>query len=234
MLTSLLALTLCQLPTPLDFLDNAEIGDAVQYVALRSKGAWEAHGLDKAKGNTLSTGKWSIEDDVLTVKVTGCKGPACKEQKKDFTAKVAVMAPRAMTVDSTAPAPLFPSGSYYCHHLGCEQRIGVEILSKGANLKSLQAIEDHLISKNVGRDSTVVWIGPRPEVVTKKTRVEVCGRDLERAKAALVTLEADLAGAAWFGEYVVDEMPKQDCLWDLRLYVNDTIEPPALKRRRAP
>src|SRR5688572_5586989 len=102
MLSALLTLTLTQLPTPFDFLDNTEIGDANQYIGLRSKGVYEGHGLDKAKGETLTKGTWSLTTDTVTVKVTSCKGPACAAQKKDYTVKVTVEAPRAMTINSSA------------------------------------------------------------------------------------------------------------------------------------
>jgi hypothetical protein len=231
MLTALLTLSLSQLPTPFDFLDNTEIGDANQYVGLRSKGVYEGHGLDKVKGETTTRGTWAIDNDTVTVKVATCKGPACKEQKKDYTVKVTVEAPRAMTLVSTAPAPLFPSGSYYCHYLGCEQRHGTEILSKGANLKTLHAVEDHLIQRNHGRNSTVVWIGERPAMDTKKNRIETCGREPERAKAALETLKGDLEDAkSWLGEYEVDPTPKTDCSWDVRFFVRDDVQPPVKKR----
>lgn len=231
MLTALLTLSLSQLPTPIDFLDNSEIGDANQYIQLRSKGVFEGTSLDKAKGNTVTSGKWSISGDTLEVKVTGCKGPLCKEQKKDWSTKVAVVAARAMTINSTAPRPLFQSGSYYCHYLGCEPRIGTEILSKGANLKALHAVEDHLIGKNRGRDATVVWIGQRTETDTAKSRIEICGRDLEKSKKGLELLKADLADAAWVGEYTVVEAPKTDCQWDVRLFVRDDVAPPVKSKR---
>ncbi|PZR04174.1 MAG: hypothetical protein DI536_34800 [Archangium gephyra] len=231
MLTALLTLTLTQLPTANDFLDNSESGDAFQSVQLRSHGVYEGTSIDKAKGNTVTTGKWSIKDDTLEVKVSGCKGPLCKEQKKDWTAKVSVVAPRAMLLDSTAPRPLLQSGAYYCHYLGCEPRIGTEILSKSANLKSLHAVEDHLIGKNRGRDATVVYIGQRPDSDTAKSRVELCGRDLEKAKKGLELLKADLADAPWFGEYTVVEAPAKDCLWDVRLFVRDDVQPPMKSKR---
>ena len=227
MLTALLALSLSQLPSPMDFIDNTEIGDAKQYIGLRSKGVYEGHLVDKVKGDTSVTGTWKMTGgDTVEVKATGCKGPACKDAKKDYTAKVGVAAARAMTLLSTAPAPFFPSGSYYCHYLGCEPRIGVEILTKGANLKAMHAVEDLLIERNKGRNTTVVWIGARTETDTAKSRIEVCGRDPEKGKAALELLKGDLATAAWFGEATVVEAPQKDCLWDVRLFVRDDVQPP--------
>ena len=232
MLTALLALSLSQLPSPQDFIDNTEIGDANQYIGLRSRGVYEGHLVDKVKGETVVSGSWKlINGDTIEVKATGCKGPACKDAKKDYTAKVNVAAARAMMLDSKAPAPFFPSGSYYCHYLGCEPRIGVEIVSKAASLGALHAIEDALIERNHGRNTTVVWIGPRADTDTAKSRIEVCGRDPEKSKAALETLKGDLATAAWFGEVTVVEAPAKDCLWDVRLFVRDDVQPPTKKKR---
>lgn len=232
MLTALLTITLSQLPTPMDFIDNTEIGDAKQYIGLRSRGVYEGHLVDKVKGETVVKGSWKMNGDTIEVKATGCTGPACKEAKKDYTAKVGVAAARAMTLLSTAPAPFFPSGSYYCHYLGCEPRVGIEVLSKAANLKALHAVEDHLIERNKGRNSTVVWIGPRTDTDTTKSRIEVCGRDPEKSKAALAELKADIALATWFGEVTVVEAPAKDCLWDARLYVRDDVQPPPKSKKK--
>jgi hypothetical protein len=136
-----------------------------------------------------------------------------------------------MSIQSTAPTPFFPSGSYYCRYLGCEKRLGVEILSKGANHRILHVIEDKLIEKNRGRDATVVWIGERPTSDTSKTRVELCGREPERSKQALELLKADLAGEDWVGELAVVEELQKDCLWDVRLYVKDDVQAPVKPRR---
>jgi hypothetical protein len=231
MLTALLTLSLSQLPTPIELIDNAEIGDATQYIQLRSKGAYEGQLVNKAKGNTIVNGTWKMNGDTVEVKLSGCKGPSCKDAKKDYTAKVTIAAARAMLLQSTAPAPFFQSGSYYCHYLGCEPRTGVEILSKGANLRAMHAVEDHLIGKNRGRDLTVVWIGQRTETDTTKSRVELCGRDLEKAKKGLETLKADLAEAPWFGDITVVEEPAKDCLWDVRLFVRDDLHPPVKSKR---
>lgn len=231
MLTALLALSLSQLPSPKDFIDNTEIGDAKQYVGLRSKGVYEGHLVDKAKGDTVVSGTWKMDGDTIEVKASGCKGPACKDAKRDYTAKVGVAAARAMTLLSTAPAPFFPSGSYYCHYLGCEPRLGVEILSRAANLMALHAVEDHLIERNRGRNTTVVWIGPRTQTDTAKSRLEVCGRDPEKGKAALELLQGDLATAPWLGEVSVVEAPQKDCLWDVRLFVRDDVQPPVKSKR---
>ncbi|MFO0596412.1 MAG: hypothetical protein U0228_13935 [Myxococcaceae bacterium] len=231
MLTLALTLALSQLPTPTEILDNAEIGDATQFMQLRSRGAYEAQLVDKQKGNTIIKGTWSIKDDLLSVKAASCTGGGCKDAKKDYTAKATIVAPRAMLIDSTAPKPFFQSGSYYCHYLGCEPRIGVEILSKGANLRSMHAVEDHLIGKNRGRDKTVVWIGQRTDTDTTKSRVELCGRDLEKAKAGLEVLKADLADAPWVGEFTVVEAPADKCFWDVRLYVKDDVTPPVKSKR---
>lgn len=228
---ALTTLALSQLPTATELLDNAEIGDAQQYMQLRSKGAYEAHLVDKAKGDTVVSGSWKIANDTLEVKTSGCRGGLCKDAKKDYQAKVTVVAARAMLIDSTAPKPFFQSGAYYCHYLGCEPRVGVEILSAKANVKAMHAVEDHLISKNRGRDVTVVWIGARPDSDTTKSRIEVCGRDAEKSKKALETLKGDLAEATWFGEYTVVEKAAENCLWDVRLFVRDDVAPPVKSKR---
>lgn len=232
MLTALLTLSLTQLPTPFDFIDNAEIGDAQQYIQLRSRGHYEGQLVDKTKGNTIVSGSWKMNGDTIEVKATGCKGPQCPAVKKDYTAKVLVEAARAMTLTSTAPAPFFPSGSYYCHYLGCEKRHGVEVLSKAANHRVLHVVEDKLIEKNHGRNTTVVWIGERPTTGDgSKSRIETCGREPERAKQALETLKADIAGLDWLGEVTVVETPAKDCNWDVRLYVKDDAQAPIKAKR---
>jgi hypothetical protein len=226
MLTALLVTALAQLPTPFDFIDNAEIGDATQSISLRSQGTYEGQATDAKKAKSDVTGKWKMTGDALEVKATGCKGPACKELKRDFAAKVTVVAPRAMVIASTAPKPFLQSGSYYCRFLGCEQRVGIEVVSKAAKLRLMHVIEDHLIEKNRGRDATVVWLGARPDGETPTTKVELCGRDPERAKKGLELLKADLADLTWVGELAVDETPKSDCLWDVRLVIKDSVALP--------
>lgn len=231
-LTLLTAVMLSQLPTASDLLDNAEIGDAVQYISLRSRGAYEGELVDKAKGNTKVQGSWKVEGDTLQVKATSCKGPACKDAKKDYTAKATVAAERALLLETTAPAPFLPSGSYYCHYLGCEQRLGIEVVSNGANVRALHAVLDHLIEKNRGRNTTVVWIGARPTTETKQSRVEVCGRDPVRAQQALDLVKADFAETSWFGEVAVVSEPITGCLWDVRVVVRDDVTPPAPPRKK--
>lgn len=231
MLAFLVALTLAQFPAPYDFLDNSEIGDANQSISLRSKGLYEAQASDSKKVKTLITGKWMMTADALEVRTSACKGPACKELKRDYAAKVTVVAPRVMVVASTAPKPFLQSGSYYCHYLGCEQRVGVEIVSKAAKLRLLHRIEDHLVEKNRGRDSSVVWTAAKSEIDTPATKIEICGREPERARQGVELLKADLAELPWVGELVVDEAPKSDCLWDVRLVVRDAVALPAVVKK---
>ena len=100
--TALVALSLAQLPTAQDFIDNTEIGDAKQYIGLRSRGVYEGHAIDKAKGDTVVNGTWKLNGDSVEVKSTGCKGPACKELKKDWSVKIGVAAARAIQTDRYA------------------------------------------------------------------------------------------------------------------------------------
>lgn len=226
MLSLVPLLVAAALPTPSDFLDGSELGDASQSVALRSKGAYEG-----TASKTTVTGTWAVTDDTLRVTAKDCKGPACGALKKDFTAKVAVVAPRAMVVQSTAPAPLLQSGAYYCHYLGCEQRIGVVIVSQLPR-RVLNAVEDALIDQNRGRDATVVWIGDKAAEPSQQTRIELCGRDAARAKQGLELLQADVKKALpWIGAPKVVETPAADCLWDVRLVVSDAVQLPPRKKK---
>lgn len=226
MLALLPLVVVAALPTPSDFLDGSEIGDAKQHVALRSKGVYEGHA-----GKTTATGTWTVTDDTLTVTAKSCAGPECAAYKKDFTAKVAVMAPRVMVVQSTAPTPLLQSGSYYCHYLGCEQRIGI-VISSQLPRRVLNAVEDALIDQNRGRDATVVWIGDKAAQPSQDTRIEVCGRDAERAKKGVELLTADVKKALpWIGAPKVVEPPVTGCLWDVRLVVSDAVQLPPRKKQ---
>ncbi|MCC6334901.1 MAG: hypothetical protein IT380_13060 [Myxococcales bacterium] len=218
-------LALAALPTPADFLEGSEIGDATQSISLRSKGVYEG-----ASGKTTVTGTWAIKDDALEVKATGCKGPECKALQKDFRAEVEVVAPRAMVLLSTAPAPFLQSGAYYCHYLGCEQRIGVAISSQLPR-RVLNAVEDTLIDQNRGRNATVVWVGHRAEKPSDKTRIEVCGRDAARAKKGLELLQDDVKRTLpWIGEPEVVKTPATNCLWDVQLVVSDKVQLPPKKK----
>ncbi|MEW5741312.1 MAG: hypothetical protein AB1938_20485 [Myxococcota bacterium] len=218
-------LALAALPSPADFLEGAEIGDATQSLSLRSKGVFEA-----TANKTTVTGAWTLKDDVLEVKASGCKGPECKALQKDFRAEVDVVGPRALVLLSTAPAPLLQSGSYYCHYLGCEQRIGVHISSQLPR-RVLNAVEDALIEQNRGRNATVVWVGQRAEKPSDKTRIEVCGRDAERAKKGLELLLDDVKKTLpWIGEPEVVKTPATNCLWDVQLVVSDKVQLPPKKK----
>lgn len=226
MLSLLPLLVVAALPTPADFLEGSEVGDAKQSVSLRSKGVFEA-----SAEKTNVTGTWSIKDDVLSVTAADCKGPACEALKKDFTAQVDVVGMRAMVLKSTAPAPLLQSGAYYCHYLGCEQRIGVVIVSQLPR-RVMNAVEDALIDQNRGRNATVVWIGERAAQPSQETRIEVCGRDPERAKKGLELLKADLKKSLpWLGTPKVVETPAANCLWDVQLVVSDGVQLPPRKKK---
>lgn len=226
MLSLVPLLVVSALPTPADFLEGSEVGDANQSVALRSKGAYEG-----TASKTTVTGAWTIADDTLTVTAKDCKGPACDALKKDFTAKVSVVAPRAMVLQSTAPAPLLQSGAYYCHYLGCEQRIGVVLVSQLPR-RVMNAVEDALIDQNRGRNATVVWIGDKAAEPSPETRIELCSRDAERAKKGVELLKADVKKALpWIGAPKVVETPVSDCLWDVRLVVSDSVQLPPRKKK---
>jgi hypothetical protein len=230
MITLVTTLVLAGLPTPQDFLEGAELGDASQYVALRSNNQFEAN-VGSGATATVVNGSWSMKGDTLEVKTTACKGPACKDVKKDFTAQVEVVAPRALTLQSTAPAPLVQSGSYYCHSMGCEQRIGVVIVAQQPR-RLLNAVEDGLIDQNRGRNATVVWVGAKAAQPSDKTRIEVCGRDSARAKKGAELVLADVKKALpWIGEPVLVEKPATNCLWDVQLVVSDAVQlPPKPKK----
>jgi len=223
------ALTLLVLAiTPQEAIDGAEIGTADQYVMFESHGPYKAERTDKKAGNTTLAGKWDLKDDTLEVKVSSCKGPACKELNKPYTAKISMMAERAMMVQSTSS--IFPSGAYYCHYLGCEPRTGVELLSKGAKAGAVMYLQDHLIDKNKGRNSTVVWWGKKLQGDAGPTRIEYCPRDEAKAKKGAEELQADLADLPWLTKPEVKASAEKDCLWDVRLYIADDVTPPAKKR----
>ncbi len=223
------ALTLLLLTvSPVELIDGAEIGTAEHSVFFESKGIWKGEKVDKKAGNTQLSGTWTMLDEKVDVKVAACKGPACKELKQNFTATVQVMADRAILVRS--PSSLFPSGSYYCHYLGCEPRVGVELLSKNAKASALTYLRDLLIDKNTGRNSTVVWWGKKAQADVGATHIEYCPREEAKAKAGAEELLKDLAEATWVGKPEIKASDEKDCLWDVRLYVADDVTPPARKK----
>src|SRR6185436_11917772 len=214
-----------------DFIEGAEVGTAEAYVALESKGKYHAEKIDKVAGKTVLKGTWKMKDTGagikengldqklghVDIKIASCTGPACKELKKDYALDVELLAERAMTVRSTPPDSMFPSGSYYCRYQGCEKRTGVELLAKDAKPRAMNWILDFLIDKNRKRDVTVVWWGPKLQTDAGKTRIEWCNRDAERGKKGAELVAGDLAELGWLGK--IDppvETKEKDCLFDVR------------------
>ncbi len=227
MLTTLLiAAVFSAAPEAQDLIDGAEIGNADGYVAFESRGKYHAEKIDKAKGNTVLKGSWTLADGVVDVKISSCKGAACKELNKPYKANVTAAADRALLVKAPADS-LFPSGSYYCHYLGCEKRIGVTLVSKNAKASSVGFVLDTLIEKNKGRNTTIVWWGARLAEEVKATRLEYCTREEARAKKGAEDAAADLSGLAWVGKLEPVASTEKDCLWDVRLVLADSLMPPA-------
>src|SRR4051812_40752651 len=91
-------------PDLAEFVDSLEIGPADHFIAFDPGGKYRAEQLDakKAKAAELR-GTWTLKDDAVSVKVTKCTGPQCKELKKDYVAHLELAAERALLVDSNAP-----------------------------------------------------------------------------------------------------------------------------------
>lgn len=228
-----------------DFLEGAEVGTAEAYVALESKGKYHAEKVDKAAGKTVLKGTWKMKDTgaglkengleqktgKVDIKIASCAGPACKDLKKDFTLDVELQAERAMTVISTPPDSMFPSGSYYCRYQGCEKRTGVQLLSKDARPRVMNYLLDFMIDQNRKRDVTVVWWGKKLITDAGKTRIEYCPRDLERGKKGAELVASDLATLPWLGKIEAPtETTEKDCAWDVRVYIADDAALPEKKR----
>src|SRR6476469_4096912 len=120
--TALLALVLTI--SVQDQLDGTEIGDANQYVAFQSGGKYVAERDDTKAGKTTAHGTWAVDGNKLTVKVAGCKGPACKDLGTGYSSDIDIVADRAITVNTSPNQGPLTSGSYYCHYQGCEKRTG--------------------------------------------------------------------------------------------------------------
>jgi hypothetical protein len=220
-----------------DFIEGAEVGTAEAYVALESKGRYHAEKVDKSKGNTVLKGTWKMKDGSgeaktghVDVKVASCTGPACKDLKKDYALDVELQAERAMTVKSTPPDSMFPSGSYYCRYQGCEKRTGVELLSKDAKPRTMNYLLDFMIDQNRKRDVTVVWWGKKLSGDAGKTRIEYCARDGERGKKGAELVAGDLATLPWVGKLEPTESADKECLWDVRVWIADDVAVPEKKR----
>ena len=230
MLLTLLSAVLAATPSAQDLIDGSEIGNADGYVAFESQGKYHAEKVDKAKGNTVLRGAWTIKADVIEVKLSSCKGPACKELNKPYKAEVSAAAERALLVRAIPSDAMLPSGSYYCHYLGCEKRVGVELSSKNAKAKSVNFVLDTLIDKNKGRNSTIVWWGRKLAADVKKSYLEYCPREAERAKKGAEEVAADLATLPWVGKLEPSPSAEPDCLWDVRVFLADDLTPPAKVR----
>jgi len=227
-MNALLLLCLAATPTPQDLVDGAEIGDTQQYVYFQSHNVYKAERQDKKAGTTRFSGSWSMKDDTLEVKPTSCKGPGCKELNKPYRVQLQVQAERVLQVKSEST--VFPSGSYYCHHLGCEPRVGVELLGKDAKAMAMIWLTDFVIDKNRGRNTTTVWWGKKLEGgAPVTTHIETCGRDVEKSTRGADELTRDLSELPWLGKVGRTASADKDCLWDVRLYVADDVLPPPRK-----
>lgn len=228
MILSVTVAAVLSIPPVEDLVDGAEIGNAEGYVAFESHGKYTAEKIDKAKGNTVMKGSWTLKEGVVDVTLKTCKGPQCKDLNKPYKASVEAVAERALLVRS--PNELFPTGSYYCHYLGCEKRIGVELLSKNARAKAVGFILDTLIDKNKGRNSTIVWWGKKIATDVKASSIEYCTREADRAKKGAEEAVADLSGLPWVGKLEPTPSAEKDCLWDVRILLADELTPPAKAR----
>ncbi|HVE81428.1 MAG TPA: hypothetical protein VND93_01215 [Myxococcales bacterium] len=213
-----------------DQFDGAEIGDASQFIVFETGGKYRAE--TEAKDKTVAKGTWSVQGDVLEVKVASCKGPACDKLGKGYKADVSVVAERAMTVRSTPPDSPLSSGSYYCHFGGCEKRTGMVLVTHSARAPAMKYLLDYLIDKNVSRGGglTVVWWGKKAADKAPQTEITWCGREEARAKAGAEQLAKDLSELAWIGAVTPRPSAAKDCLWDVQLTVKDDVELPPSKR----
>ncbi len=226
MLLTVLTAVLAAAPTALDLIDGSEIGNAEGFVAFESHGKYHAEKVDKAKGNTVLKGSWTFKDDAVDVKIATCKGPACKELNKPYRAEVSAAAERALLVKAIPSDSMLPGGSYYCHYLGCEKRVGVELLTKNARARGVNFLLDTLIDKNKSRNSTIVWWGHKLAEDVKTSRIEYCAREAERAKKGADEVAADLASLGWVGKLEPTLSAEKECAWDVRVFLADELTPP--------
>jgi hypothetical protein len=208
-----------------DQLDGAEIGDANRYIEFKSGGEYMAEREDKKKGKTTAKGTWAVKDDQLEVKISSCKGPACDELGKGYSATLAMVAERAMTVKSDFDQGPLSSGSYYCHFQGCEKRSGVLLVTHGARANVMKYLLDFLIDKNTKRDVTVVWWGKKITDEHAASQISWCTRDADRGKKAAEQLAKDLGDLSWFGK-VQPQAGDSECLYDAKVIVGDKVELP--------
>ena len=215
-----------------DWLEGAEIGDREQSMTFASQGGYRAERHD-ALGQTQARGGWKLNGGTLSVTVGGCKGPHCKTFGKSFTAEVAVVGERALTVDPTPSEVPFARGSYYCHHQGCEKRIGVRLVAHAAPSPAVRAVADRLIDRNVGRNTEVVWWAPRTEAPAEVSSLLYCPHEADAARKAAETVAADLAGLDWLGP-LAPAVASGECLWDVQVTVGDAVAMPEPTARPAP
>jgi hypothetical protein len=204
-----------------DRLEGAEIGDREQAMTFGSDGRYRAERRDAA-GQTQARGTWQLAGGALTVKVSSCKGPHCKTFGTSFTAEVEVVGDRALTVDPTPRDVPFARGSYYCHHQGCEKRVGVQVVAHSAPSPAVRQVAERLIERNVARNTEVVWWAPRTEAPAERSTVLFCIREPELAKKGAETVAADLAGLDWLGP-LTPTAGGSDCLWDVQVTVGDAV-----------
>jgi hypothetical protein len=207
-----------------DWLEGAEIGDREQSMTFSSKGGYRAERHD-ALGQTQARGVWKLNGGTLTVTVTSCKGPHCKTFGKNFSAEVAVVGERALSVDPAPSDVPFARGTYYCHHQGCEKRIGVRLVAHTAPSPAVRAAAERLIERNVGRNTEVVWWAPRMETPAELSSVLYCPREADAARKAADTVVADLGGLDWLGP-LVPTPATGECLWDVQVTVGDSVTMP--------
>ena len=215
-----------------DWLEGAEIGDREQSMTFASQGGYRAERHD-ALGQTQARGAWKLNGGTLTVTVSSCRGPHCKTFGTSYTAEVSVVGERALTVDPKPSDIPFARGSYYCHHQGCERRVGVRIVAHAAPSPAIRAVADRLIDRNVGRNTEVVWWAPRTDAAAEQSSVLYCTRDGDAAHKASETVVSDLAGLEWLGP-LVPSAATSGCLWDVQVTVGDGVVMPERPSRPAP
>jgi hypothetical protein len=215
-----------------DWLEGAEIGDREQSMTFGSKGGYRAERHD-GLGRTQARGAWKLTGGTLSVTVSSCSGPHCRSFGKSYTAEVAVVGERALSVEPTPADVPFSRGSYYCHHQGCEKRIGVRLVAHTAPSPAVRAAAERLIERNVGRNTEVVWWAPRTETPAPLSTVLYCPREADAAQKAAETVVADLASLDWLGPLIA--LPATgDCLWDVQVTVGDAVNLPEPAARPAP
>jgi len=208
-------------------LDGTEIGDEAQYIAFQSGGLYTAEHEDPGKkGKTAAQGRWEVKGDQLEVKITSCKGPRCATLGKGYTARIQIVAERAMTVDSSLKDGPLSTGSYYCRFQGCEKRTGVTVVTHGAKANVMKYLVDFLVDQNRTRDITVVWWGKKLPAPQAQSAVSYCAREPERAKKAAEQAAADLATLPWFGKVTPTASADTQCLHDVQVVVGDSVKIP--------